>query len=324
MDPAEIDKIKFKVGVFVIVSVLISAAALIFFAIKKDLFEATHYFTLVSRSGEELHKGMPVVFSGFRIGVISDLALDNDGYVEVTLKIPQRHAQWIRRDSTFTLEKPFIGENKIVLISKNMAAGPPLEGQFFDMSVVDDINEVIKRTRPIIDRLDRIASNIETITNEQSLFNQSISEIHQFTSELNKKHSLLEIATNDEQAVLALNQSLKQLPQLIERHAALAAELQNLLAETQRAAVGPDGSIARANRLIAEMSSSLNKMDMEQLHVLLTNAARISTDLAKSTQDLQLLRQQIDESAFRLNLLLKKVHDVWPAGSDADNTETLP
>lgn len=324
MDPAEIGKVKFKVGLFVIVSVLISAAALLSFAIKKDFFEKTHYFTLLSRSGEELHKGIPVVFSGFKIGVVSDLALDSNGHVEVTLKIPQRHAQWVRSDSTFTLEKPFIGESKIVLVSKNLASDAPPEGQFFTMGVVDDINEVIKRTRPIVDRLDRIAANIDTITCEDGLFYQSLSEIHRFTSELNKKHSLLEAATNDEQAVLALNQSLRQLPQLIEKHSELAVELHALLADTQRAALGPNGSVAQANRMMAEMSSRVHEVDLKQLNTLLSNAARISADLAQSTQDLQLLRQQLDESAARLNLVLKRVHGILPSASDADNPEALP
>jgi phospholipid/cholesterol/gamma-HCH transport system substrate-binding protein len=289
MDSAEVDKIRFKVGLFVVLSVLITLAALVMFAIKKDFFENMHYFMLVSRSGEELHEGMPVVFSGFRIGVISDLALNENGHVQATLKISERHAQWVRWSSTFTLEKPFIGENKIVLESKNMAAGPPMESKIFEMGVVDDINEVIKRTRPIVDRFDRIAGNIESITRETGAFNQSLKEIHK----------------------------------LIERHEALAADMQNLIRETKREALGPNGGIMRVNRLVDEISVRLTKMDVEQMNILLTNAARVSADVAKSTTDMQLLRQQIDESVARLNLLLKKANDIMP-GSNGGDSMDLP
>jgi len=56
----------------------------------------------------------------------------------------------------------------------------------------------------------------------------------------------------------------------------------------------------------------LEKIDAEQLNQLFTNAAKASADVATSTEDLQLLRRQIDESIVRWNRLLKKANDVLP------------
>ncbi|MDZ4164017.1 MAG: hypothetical protein U1C55_02715 [Smithellaceae bacterium] len=58
--------IELKVGIFVIFLSLLLAAALGFFAYKKDLFTKVHTFTLSSRTGDDLSKGMPVIFSGLR------------------------------------------------------------------------------------------------------------------------------------------------------------------------------------------------------------------------------------------------------------------
>lgn len=317
MDSAEFYKTRFKVGLFAVIFILVTFASLLMFAIKKDLFESLHTFTLLSRTGEELREGMPVFFSGFRIGVVSDLALNDAGHVLATVKIPERHAQWVRGSSTFTLEKPFIGETKIVLESKNLASGPPYETQLFVMGVVDDINEVIKRTRPIIDRLDRIAGNIENITREAGTLNQSLSQINAISAKLAKKSSLLEMATDDKQAVLALNQSLRQMPKLIEHYEALSADMQGLVRDAKHDALGPKGSIMRVNRLLDQLLVDLEKIDAEQLNQLFTNAARASADVATSTEDLQLLRRQIDESIVRWNRLLKKANDVIP-GSKQD------
>ncbi|MDO9105338.1 MAG: hypothetical protein Q7U57_10290 [Methylovulum sp.] len=323
MDSAEFDKIKFKVGLLVVIFAFITVASLILFAIKKDYFENTHHFMLLSRASEELHEGMPVLFSGVRIGVLSDLDLNDEGHVLATIKIPERHAQWVRRSSTFTLDKPFIGESKIVLDSKKMESGPPAESQVFEMGVVDDINEVIKRTRPIIDRIDRVAGNIENITRETGALSRSLNNIHTLSSQLAQKTSLLDMVTDDKQAVLALNQSLRRMPELIGRYEALSTDMQSLIRDTRHVAVGPKGSMMRVNKLLDEVLLDLQKMDVGQMNALLANAAKASTDVAKATADLPLLRQQVDDSVARWNLLLKKANAVMP-GHDNGAVEDLP
>lgn len=323
MDSAAFFKAKFKVGLFVVVFAVVCVGSLIVFAVKKGLFETTHRYTLLSRSGEELHTGTPVVFSGFKIGVISELTLNDHGHVLATVKIPDRHAQWVRAASTFTLEKPFIGETKIRLESKNMAIGPPDENQIFEMGVVDDINEVIKRTRPIIDRLERVAVNVENITLETGDLNQSLKAIHTLTAKLAQKPGLLDMAIDDRVAVTAVNQSIKQLPALLDRYENLSAALTELIQDTRQQALGAQGSLTRVNRLLERMLADLQIIDARKANELLTNAAKTSEDVSKSTQDLQVLRQQLDESVARLNQLLQNANALLP-GADRDDAGALP
>ena len=78
-------------------------ASISYVAYKKGLFEKEHTYVLSSKSGENLTEGMPVVFSGFKIGRVDSLELNSDGVVVIKIKVSNRHLKWIRSDSIFIL-----------------------------------------------------------------------------------------------------------------------------------------------------------------------------------------------------------------------------
>src|SRR3990172_7112424 len=113
-------KTELKVGLFLIISTMLIALSIGYVAYKKGFFAKVHTFTLSSKSGEELTEGMPVVFSGFKIGVVHALELSDDGSVLIKIKVPERHVKWMRADSTFIVNKPLIGSPRIVVVTKNL------------------------------------------------------------------------------------------------------------------------------------------------------------------------------------------------------------
>jgi len=100
---------EFKVGLFIVSTTIIILAALLYLANEKGFFAKVYTFTLSSKSGDGLTEGMPVVFSGFNIGKVSTLELDDKGLVLIKIKISQRHVKWIKADSAFILYRPLIG-----------------------------------------------------------------------------------------------------------------------------------------------------------------------------------------------------------------------
>ena len=159
-----IQKIELKVGLFLIITSVMIAASIGYVAYKKDFFAKIHTFTLAAKSGEDLTEGMPVVFSGFKIGLVQALELSNDGSVLIKIKIPERHVKWIRTDSTFIVNKPLIGSARIVVVTDNLQSSILSSTQVPEVTNVSDINETIKQARPLLDKVNRIASNVETIT----------------------------------------------------------------------------------------------------------------------------------------------------------------
>ncbi|PKN77016.1 MAG: hypothetical protein CVU51_17020, partial [Deltaproteobacteria bacterium HGW-Deltaproteobacteria-1] len=72
---------EYKVGLFIGCTVFIIMTALLYLAFSKGTFERIHTFTLSSRSGEGFMENMPVVFSGFNIGYVHTLELNEEGVV---------------------------------------------------------------------------------------------------------------------------------------------------------------------------------------------------------------------------------------------------
>ena len=107
---------EYKVGVFVIGTAVIILLALLFLAVQKGFFQTSHTYTLSCRTGDGLAVGMPVVFSGFDIGRVHTLELDDKGAVLIKIRVPDKHAKWIRQDSFFVLYRPLIGAARIVVV----------------------------------------------------------------------------------------------------------------------------------------------------------------------------------------------------------------
>lgn len=101
--------IQFKVGLFMIITSVMILSFVGYVAYKKGIFATQHTYTLSSKSGENLTEGMPVVFSGFKIGRVDALELNEDGLVLIKIKVADQHIKWIRQDSVFILEKPLTG-----------------------------------------------------------------------------------------------------------------------------------------------------------------------------------------------------------------------
>jgi len=184
--------IEWKVGIFLVLSLICIIAGFAYLANKKGLFERGHTFVLNSRTGDGLTVGMTLNFSGFKIGKITELELSPEGLVMVKISVPTRHVKWLRKDSSFVLERPILGSTKLSVVTTNMSS-PPLDPESHPMiTEVSDINETIKRLEPVLEKVSSILSNVETITGTMA-----------------EKKSLLEMAISDQEAIEAVHETLK-------------------------------------------------------------------------------------------------------------------
>ena len=95
-----IQRIEFKVGLFITITSLLIMASIGYVAYKKGVFSKFHTYTLSSQTGENLTEGMPVAVWGFTIGRVSSLELNDQGTVLIQIKIPERHIRMIGRTAS--------------------------------------------------------------------------------------------------------------------------------------------------------------------------------------------------------------------------------
>ncbi|MDD3248935.1 MAG: hypothetical protein GX874_06805 [Smithella sp.] len=298
-----------KVGLFVACTAVLLAVALLYLAAGKGVFEKMHTFTLSSRSGDGFTEGMPVDFSGFNIGKVQELELNDQGIVLIKIKIPDRHVKWVRSDSVFILYRPLIGAARIVVTTSNLNSPPLTADQVPEVAIVNDINDAIARIEPVLDQVTKIADHVESLTrtlsDPQGDLNQVLGNAEKITANLASKKSLVEMAVSDEESVKALNDSLKQLKEITTNVNRILAKVDKMADKTDMEIYGREGALPQVNVILKDVIGKLQKLDKT-----IDNINKISTDTSEGMKDFHLLRSDIDDVVISLDSVVKKLNTI--------------
>lgn len=299
-------KLEFKVGLFITITTVLIMASIGYVFYKKGIFAPVYTYTLSSRTGESLTEGMPVVFGGIIIGRVSSMALDEQGAVLIRIKIPQRYNRVIRADSKFVIEKPLLGSSRIVVTTGNLH-GPPLSPDTIsELTVSSDINEIIKRARPIVDKADRIMGSVAQITENladpQGDVRRILRDAEMVTSRFSKKESILEMVVGKPESVRAIHETLGKLRDIAVRADSIFAKADTLVGKTGEEIYGRDGVLPLIRDILRDLLEKLVKLDKS-----LDNINRITGEAADSTKDLNALRSELDSVITAVGDLVAEV-----------------
>ena len=276
-------RIELKVGLFIVITSLLVIISVLYIAYSKGYFAKEQIYTLSIKSGQEISEGMPLFFSGFKIGKVEKLELNDQGLVHVKITIPDQHAKWIRTSSTFSINKPLIGSSKLVVSTPDLNS-PPLSPKIIrEIFIVDDINETIKKLDPILENINKVVANIEGITGK-----------------LSEKKSLIEMAVGTPQSTQSIHDSIKKANDLL-------SKLDKIASKTDEQVFGNDGALPLVRKILKDILVKL-----EKLNTTLDNVTNMSSDAAASTKDLKLLRSQIDSTVNSIGNLINEIDKLIP------------
>jgi phospholipid/cholesterol/gamma-HCH transport system substrate-binding protein len=313
-------RIEFKVGLFITITSLLILASIGYVAYKKGVFSKVHTYTLSSKTGENLTEGMPVAVWGFTIGRVSSLELNDLGTVLIRIKIPERHIRMIRADSKFILDKPLIGSPRIVVNTTNLNGLPLSPLTIPELTESNDINEMIKRAQPIIDKADRIMANVERITanlaDPKGDVNRILRDAEALVARFSKRDSLLEMAIGDPESIKSIHEALKKLRDItgkadgiLKRVDGMAVKTDEILqrvdgmaGKTDEELYGRDGVLPQIRKILRDLLAKLAKID-----ATLDNINKVSTEAAASTRDLKALRNELDETITAIGNLANEI-----------------
>ena len=292
-------KIELKVGLFVVITSVLILTFVVYIAYSKGFFSKEHAFTLSSNSGEDLAEGMPVYFSGFKIGRIEKLELNDKGMVMVKIRVPDQHVKWIRLSSKFSINKPLIGAAKLIVTSTDFNSPALSNKDITEIVRVDDINETIKRVQPTLEKIDKVVANIERITanlaNPQGDINKILSNAEKLSANFAKKESLVEMVVGKPESVQSIHRSIKKAEDIL-------AKVDAIVAKTDEQVYGNDGVLPSVRKILKDLISKL-----ENLNKVVDNFVNVSSDAAASTRDLKLLRTELDSTVDSIG---KAVNDL--------------
>jgi len=301
---------EFKVGFFIIGTTIIIVSALLFLAYEKGFFARAYTFTLSSKSGDGLTEGMPVVFSGFNIGKVSAMELDEKGIVLIKIKVAQKHVKWIKADSSFILYRPLIGASRIDVITTNLNSPPLPDNKIVMIETVNDINDAIKKAQPLLEKITHIAENLEILSNNlanpRGDLNRILGNAQEITATLSTKKSLLEMAVADKDSVKSIHEALKKINIIVTKIDKMADKMDDQL-------YGQGGTLPGVNKILKDIAAKLQKLD-----TTVDNINKISTDTSAGMKDFRMLRSDIDDAVNSIDDVVKKLDSLISAKKDPE------
>lgn len=286
------NRMKLAVGIFVII-LFISIGGFSYLILKeKGAFEKRYSFYFNTQSASSFSIGMPLRFAGFRIGVIDTIALNDDGSVKVTFSVNEENRKWISEYSMLLLQRPLIGSPHIEVYS-TVGNAPLEDGSAVDIMISDDINTMISKLEPVVDKLINIITSIEQITSKLSADDSEIFEIVSnikiFTNNLAKNDALLTTITGDKAATQSLIRSLESLASIMHHTDLITSKV--------------DQDIVKPSSLV-----------IQELHTILTDVNQKLQTLNPTVQsigaldeDLIGLKDQVAVTLQKSNQILDKV-----------------
>ncbi len=251
-------RMKFAVGIFVIVlSFLFFALAYVILE-KKGVFDDKISFNFYTQSAESIHIGMPVRYSGFEIGTINNIRLTEEGRVHVIFTIKKEHAKWIRENTVLRLEKPLIGSPTIDVLTT--LEKPELEsGSTLSIIVQDDINDIINKIEPVVKDLQNIVISMSRMTEELAsedggLF-IALENIKNYSGKLIEDNALLTTLTGDPAATESLKNTLTEAEATIQ-------EINTMAEELHRNVVTPSGqTMEQIDAILKDITRKLETLE---------------------------------------------------------------
>lgn len=279
-------RMRFLVGLFILVLVLISVSLTFFVLQKRGTFEQKYKYNFITQSAESLKVGTPLFLSGFEIGYIDELQLTDTGNVKIRLSVSERNNKWIRQGSRLVLHRPLIGSAYIEIIT-NPEAPPLHKDAELPITINDDINSIIAKLNPTLNHIITIVSDIGKIT-----------------ARLTESESLISALTGNPQDGTKVSQALDYSQQAL-------AELNQTLKNTKHITAGVEANIMQpTQQLITQLDLVLKTvhkitLDLENKLQLLDGTVEV---VANSNQDIELLKQQIIRSVETTNELVDRVN----------------
>jgi len=318
--------IEFKVGLFLIISVLTVLITIGLIAYNKKILTPKVKIQILSDNGEGLTNGMPVIFSGFQIGRVQNLNLEDDGKVIMTVKIPKDYIKWIKVDSGCKLEsKNILGATSIVFSG---GKGRVIQnGDKFLLKRSGGLEELIEKAKPVLDDAKQIVANVRDITDDLKDPDGDLAKFMRGLGNLGedltyKRGSLGKILRTDElnnkiskitDEIIILQKNLNEISIKVSK---LMDKVDTRVADTEETLKEVNTLIKKSNELIIDVNKRV-----KEIEPILKNTEAISKNIAETSDNLTQIKKEAEEILNTSNRLLINLEHRWPFSSGKESSK---
>ncbi|MGA1527453.1 MAG: MlaD family protein [Burkholderiaceae bacterium] len=317
---------KFLIGL----TALLLGGAFVFILQARGAFASSQRLTLITDDSEGATVGMSLTFAGFQLGRVTRIRLGEDGNAHIEVDIPQSEAHWLKVSSVFTLERNLLGGTKLKAYSGILedpllpdgAVRPLLRGD-----ATADIPKVAGTARELLE-------NLQTLTGSNSPLVRSLEAIEVASQRLASDRGALAVLMGNTQGADQLQEAIGDLQQLIaatnEKVLGLRPSSTNNSTTASASIVGPadapTSTLESVNKTLQATEATLRKAQesLTKLDAVLDDTKAITRNVRAASQDLELLRYEVEASLRTADELMRDVQRVWPLSQDPEKGLALP
>jgi phospholipid/cholesterol/gamma-HCH transport system substrate-binding protein len=262
------NRLEWKVGIFVLISLGLAGALIVKFSKGTSVFTNTYEILLVTSNVGGIRSGASVLMAGVQVGRVQRIDLDENGKT-VTMHVEVHSRYKIHQDALFTIEQAgFLGDQYIAI-----TPGPNLEspvirpGETVRCQEPFNLQEVARSAAGLLRRVDQTAAKLneavermgQTIFSEQTLSNLSLSVANFRTASERALATLNNVDTIVQTNSIPLSTAMTNLVEFSEELDQVTAELQ-LAVATNRVEITAtvrdlQSGAARVNDLLGDLQA---------------------------------------------------------------------
>jgi phospholipid/cholesterol/gamma-HCH transport system substrate-binding protein len=299
-------EMEFKVGLFVIVTGVIMVGLILYLGYKKELFSEKVYFYVVSQSGENIERGIPIRLSGFNIGQVNAVELEDPGSIRIEIKILKKHMRWFREDARILVDREGLIGNAYLKVLPGSKDSPMLQpGSVMRLeSSARSISDLVAEAQPAMDDLKIIVSNIRSLTDQlvdkDDTAQRLLGNLERVSATLASEDGVFHYLLDDKRPAGRVDSILSDAESIMgnmDRFSAKAVNLEDEISMT----------IQEARTFLSDLTD-LRK----ELQPTLENLHEVSKELRIASQDLDRFRRQGEEALDMGTDVLKRLGRTWP------------
>lgn len=328
--------IEFKVGLFALIAVITVVVVIVAVGFSRDILVNKVNINVYTDTGDDVSKGMPVKYSGFTISRVDSIRLQNDGRVVIRIGIPTKYIKWVRQDSVFKLGSLNIIGGGYISISTNLESTAPIitSDSTFTLERDQGIQAVIDKAIPAIDDLKEIISNINVILGRAADEDGDISKLLRglgaLGNDISNKEGTLGFLIRSDYIQDEVVKFLKDLRSFSEKAVVIATNVESGSHVLNSALNKLDTHIDpimkntySTTNTIEEMVISL-KPTIKRIDEITIHLENVAKNAADGTQNLDVLRAEIQSIVETGNSLLLKLENIWPISIGNDKPKEVP
>lgn len=211
-----------KVSVFVLLAVFGVVLNFLYAALRQGLFVQKSPVYFVAPTSEGIHEGMAVKLSGFKIGTVKSITLDEQAETRVNMLIEAQYMHFLREDAEVTTGREGVIGDSVLSLSRGSVSKPLLKaGDKITFTQSGGLEQITQDLRDrMFPAIKDVSQTLHDVNDPKGDIRQTLKNLRELTAEMKQTRAHLDdllkssnsLVADDARPMLhSVNQTVTQL-----------------------------------------------------------------------------------------------------------------